>query len=498
MKRIVIFFIVAGMLFIPREVQATPPDFCGGVNNEYEYQEIVFLTGEPVKFTGTVTVKETEKNDTKSVSYKFNLTPEDTSIKGKLTRSVKYKIEYTKRDDKGQTIGQTTLDSKPSETVTVDKDSYVLKDYQFSKSDIIDNRPASDYYNGTITGRKYYLINKNEGTATVEISGGSVGYENFWGSTETQIINNVINIDRKTTDKDGETEDLSWEGTVDTQTSDSTAKTLKYAENDASYASFSGGTMRVTNQEMVSEYEYDLPEMDDGIPDSSDRNRDTMELNTGMVPQVERLILPKFRDIAGNWAQDDIEKLYSLDVFTGGTQFFLPEIPMTRKDFTVAVVKATNMRPSTTQVKPTRSSKKAVEVSPFADLPTTDANYADIKEAVSKGIISGVSSTQFMPDGKLTRAQAITILIKALGLENKAPTPGYATSFADDHAIPGWARDYIYAAGEIGLIKGDSYNQANPNQVMTRAEASAMLVNFLNFLQVDLQKDYRDNIMLFN
>ncbi|MEN6328450.1 MAG: hypothetical protein ABFD18_19850, partial [Syntrophomonas sp.] len=68
----------------------------------------------------------------------------------------------------------------------------------------------------------------------------------------------------------------------------------------------------------------------------------------------------------------------------------------------------------------------------------------------------------------------------------------------DDSQIPGWARDSFYVAGEIGLIKGNNYNQANPNQVMTRAEASAMLVSFLSFLEVDLQKDYRENIILFN
>jgi len=33
---------------------------------------------------------------------------------------------------------------------------------------------------------------------------------------------------------------------------------------------------------------------------------------------------------------------------------------------------------------------------------------------------------------------------------------------------------------------------------MTRAEASAMLVRFLEFLERDLQRDYRENIILFN
>ncbi|HEX3010538.1 MAG TPA: S-layer homology domain-containing protein, partial [Syntrophomonadaceae bacterium] len=59
-------------------------------------------------------------------------------------------------------------------------------------------------------------------------------------------------------------------------------------------------------------------------------------------------------------------------------------------------------------------------------------------------------------------------------------------------------RDSIYVASEIGLVQGDNSNCVNPNKVMTRAEASALLVKFLNFLEVDLQKDYRENIVLYN
>jgi len=33
---------------------------------------------------------------------------------------------------------------------------------------------------------------------------------------------------------------------------------------------------------------------------------------------------------------------------------------------------------------------------------------------------------------------------------------------------------------------------------MTRAESSAMLVRFLEFLEKDLQQDYRENIILYN
>ena len=52
-------------------------------------------------------------------------------------------------------------------------------------------------------------------------------------------------------------------------------------------------------------------------------------------------------------------------------------------------------------------------------------------------------------------------------------------------------------AKEVGLVQGDSMNRVNPNKVMSRAEASAIIVRFLEFLQKDLKRDYRENIMNF-
>jgi hypothetical protein len=52
-------------------------------------------------------------------------------------------------------------------------------------------------------------------------------------------------------------------------------------------------------------------------------------------------------------------------------------------------------------------------------------------------------------------------------------------------------------AGRIGLVQGDAFNRFNPDQFLTRAEASVLLVNFLSFLQRDLQRDYRDHIVFY-
>jgi len=501
MKRFVLIATLLGMVLWGTNAYAAPPDFGGGVNNEYDYEEVVFVSGVPIKFTGSgknVNIKITEKEDSRTITYRLKLTSADPDYPGELNRSVTYKTTLSKHSDKGQTTAQMEVD-KFSEKIEIGKDKYELSDYQFSRSDIIDNRPASDYYSGSLKARKTYVINKNQGKVTMDISGAMVGYENFWGKTETQQLEYVITCDRAGQQEDEDSEDLSWQGTVSIMASDSMTKTLKYANNQASLSSFSGGHSRITNESMYSRYDYNLPRIKDGTVSSS-RLRGSVELNLEMSPRIERLVVPKFRDVAGHWAQDDIEKLYSLDVFEGTPAFFAPDAPMTRAEFTRAIVKGANMRASIAEgqtSKTTRSRSKTVEVSPFVDVPTSSHYYQYIKDGVDKGIISGISDRQFGPENYLTRAQAITIMVRALGFENMAPTPGYRTSFADDQAIPNWAVDSVYVAREIGLVSGDASNRLNPNQTLTRAEASSMLVRFLNFLEQDLQKDYREDLVLY-
>lgn len=502
MKKIIAFILGIICLINSGFALAAPAGYSGGVYNEYQYEEIVFVTGKPVKFSGDLKITEREKEEKqeKTLTLKFDLTAKDEPGKTKLKRSMTFITEYDEKSGKGQAVGNTYI-SKYSEKIEFGKEKYELEDFQFSRSDVIDKRPASDFYSGNFKGRKYYKINKNEGEVIIEITGGNVGYENFWGSTETQIIEYEITSERdiEDEDEDGEKEKkrVKWQGSVRTQISDSTIKSLVYSDNEASLSSFQGGYTRTTNREMVSKYEYDLPKMEENIPNRSKRNRDTIRLSAKMVPLLERLTVPKFRDTAGHWARNHIEKLYSLDVFDTSQTFFTPEIPMTRGEFTKGVIRACDIRTTTEgKRKNDRRRKKDLEISPFRDVEAEDPDYEYIKGGLDKGIIAGVAKDLFKPKTPLTRAQAITILIRALGFTNKAPTPGYYTEFADDHKIPGWAKDSIYVAREIHLIEGDEYNRVNPDKIMTRAEASAMLVRFLEFLQKDLQIDYRENIIL--
>ncbi len=507
MKKYLISVLLTTSLLIPSLSFAVPTGFSGGVNNEYLYEEVVFITGEPIKFSGDVKVSKSDKGEKSTVTYKMTMTPSSEYIakfpNAKYSKTETYDTNSQNHSLIGQTTSQTNV-GKYTESLKIDGMTYTLKDYQFFKSDAIDKRAASDFYTGDVIARKYYTVsgkdtsgNTKDGTITVDISGTNSGYKNFWGMTETQSMDHAIDATINTIPP-GTTipfpSQNRYGGTVTFKTSDSLTKNIKYSENDAHHSSIEGGYVRVTNEEAVSKYDYDLKNI------AGERYNGIINLNAQKVPRLERLIIPKFRDVNGHWAEEAIKKMYSLEVFDDDSSFFIPNIAMNRLDFTKAIMKSCNITSAEEGKKP--SKKPVKEDSIFKDISADHKDYKYVKSAVEKGIIEGtvneLGHRTFEPDGNLTRAQAIVILIRALGFEHRAPNPGYITSFPDDREIPSWAIDSIYVAQEIGLIQGDEVGQVNPNTSPTRAEGSVMIVQFLEFLEKDLQKDYKDNIVNFN
>lgn len=455
------------------QASASPVDVNGGVMNEYEYEEIFFLTGFPIRFSGKATVTEKQNKDTLTKTNRFTLTSPSGD---RLTRSVNYVADVTDHTGKGQSTAQYSVKSY-SEKVMIGKDTYTLEDYQFSEGVVSDNRVAASFYSGNTVGRKIYkhvLANtkpKQEERITVHLNGRNMGYKNFWGATETQLM-------------DSEMITPKGSAFITSKASDSKSRTLQYEPFDPSLSSFVGGHSVISSADMVSEYTYNIP---------FGAGTGTIDLQKKNTPKIERLIVPKFRDLDGSGAKDSIQKLYSLGIFDENSQFFSPNTPMTRYQYTVGILKAVDLR----VLEPPKKSK--VPRTPiFKDLSVKDPDYMYIESAVEQGIINGATADQFKPDSPLTRVQAIAILVRALGMEGRAPSPGFKTHYVDDASIEDWAKDSVYVGTELGLIRGNQANQFNPYQQLTRAQAALMTSRFLDFLEYDLKQNYRDDVFFEN
>lgn len=466
--------------FLPRESRAEIIDVTGGVKDDYTYEEYIFISGKPVKFTATAKDVKVTRNESKnSITESYNMTLTGPEKNDKLTRNITYQFDVEDYDSIGQSTANGRM-TKYSESITLDGVKYqlVTDGYQITRGRVTDNLPASTYFDEIISGTKKYEYTEDgeKKYIFVEVSSKIVGYENFWGATETQITTQTITF------ANGKV------GTVKNTVSSSKSRILEYERNPASLSSFYGGYYVKTEVNAVSKYDYDLPK----------RGKGTLNLQATKTPTIERLIVPKFRDLSNHWAKDSIEKLYSLGIFDEASKdFFSPETPMTRLDFTIAIGKAIDLR--VLEEKNNRNNKKQKI---FPDLDTNTKDYEYVVSAVEKGVIKGSMNPTngqryFDPNGSITREQAAAIFVRALGLESKAPDPGFKTQFKDDANISDYARDGIYVAAELGLMNGDEYGNFRPKDSLNRAQAAAVIVRFLQYLESDLQQNYREDILFF-
>ncbi|QWU43809.1 MULTISPECIES: N-acetylmuramoyl-L-alanine amidase [Bacillus] len=111
------------------------------------------------------------------------------------------------------------------------------------------------------------------------------------------------------------------------------------------------------------------------------------------------------------------------------------------------------------------------ETKKFPDVPDNAYSKDAIYYLVEKNVISGMPDGNFAPQGKLTRAEAATIIAKAIGL---AVNPSAKPSFNDskDH----WAAQYIAAIEKADIISGRTPSVFDPEGKITRAEMASMLV----------------------
>lgn len=97
-----------------------PRNNSGGVYDESEYQEVIFVTGEPVIVKGTIDARQSVKNGKGTVSLRFDLKNTDNDEDIKLTRNVT--LGVTEETTKTQTVS--TMEVKSfSETIKIGKNS---------------------------------------------------------------------------------------------------------------------------------------------------------------------------------------------------------------------------------------------------------------------------------------------------------------------------------------------------------------------------------------
>ena len=107
----------------------------------------------------------------------------------------------------------------------------------------------------------------------------------------------------------------------------------------------------------------------------------------------------------------------------------------------------------------------------FPDVASDKYYSAAVAFCKENSIIDGDDKGNFNGEDAITREQMAKILCQALQLKVTIPEKTYD----DDAKIADWAKDYVYACQEAGVMEGDN-GSFRPKDNATRAEAATVLV----------------------
>jgi len=115
----------------------------------------------------------------------------------------------------------------------------------------------------------------------------------------------------------------------------------------------------------------------------------------------------------------------------------------------------------------------------FQDVKPSDYFSDAVRWAAANSIVNGVGDNLFAPESPITRAQMAAILYRYAGYK------GYDTSravslakFMDYNKIERYAMEALRWANSSGLVNGTGADTLDPNGNATRAQAAAMLMRF--------------------
>ena len=115
----------------------------------------------------------------------------------------------------------------------------------------------------------------------------------------------------------------------------------------------------------------------------------------------------------------------------------------------------------------------------FGDLGGVEAWAGEaIRELAGLGIINGVAENQFAPLKQVTRAEFLTMIVRAFNLVDE----NASVSFSDVQTS-NWHYTYVASAVEAGLVQGVGGNRFEPNRAITREEMAIMAANVLKLTQ---------------
>lgn len=116
----------------------------------------------------------------------------------------------------------------------------------------------------------------------------------------------------------------------------------------------------------------------------------------------------------------------------------------------------------------------------FKDVAAGQYYENAVKWASENGIVNGISETEFAPDAEVTRQQMAAMLARYAAYKKiEVPAEGDVT-YTDSDQIAEYAKDAVNIAKKLGILIGNEDGSFAPERNATRAEAATLFVRLLD------------------
>ena len=117
---------------------------------------------------------------------------------------------------------------------------------------------------------------------------------------------------------------------------------------------------------------------------------------------------------------------------------------------------------------------------PFVDVKENNWFFDSVKYVHEKGIVKGMSDTEFGPNVAVTRGMMVTLLYRLSG----ATTTKVATF--DDVNKNAYYSNAIAWAAEMGIVNGVGDNKFAPDTAITREQLATMMFRYMEKMEIDI------------
>ncbi|MBQ7936110.1 MAG: S-layer homology domain-containing protein [Clostridia bacterium] len=180
---------------------------------------------------------------------------------------------------------------------------------------------------------------------------------------------------------------------------------------------------------------------------------------------IEPPVLDPFTDIDPEaWYYDEVSGAVEAGLFNGMSDtYFGVSDSITRAQFVTAIARLCG------ETQPTNANDH------FTDVPADQWYYSYVCWAYEKGLVNGISETEFAPEKPITRQEMCKMMGTAIEyLKSAELSAENAKTFADLDQIADWAKTWVDKCSANGIFNGDQNNFFHPEDNANRAEAAAV------------------------